>query len=121
MSASFSTAKIQQFLSGLQLTPGYRCSAVLGRDGQPLASHSKEGLKADPFSKLLQEIYLCADDSARKMGIGAFVSSEIETSIGRMQVVECRGTVIGFLVDVQARKEDVAGMVEKFVSFLSVG
>jgi predicted regulator of Ras-like GTPase activity (Roadblock/LC7/MglB family) len=100
---------------------GYKCSAVLTRDGHPHASHTRGMVPKDRFSKFLQDVYGCSEDASRKMDIGTFVSGELDTSLGRVAMAEWKGYVFGILADAPAKKEDLNAAVEKFVSLLSVG
>jgi tetratricopeptide (TPR) repeat protein len=114
-------AKVEAFLVGFEGMNGYKCSAVLTRDGQPYASHSRGMVQKDRFTKFLQDIYQCSEDASRRMDIGTFVSGELDTSIGRMAMAEWKGYIMGILADAPAKKEDLNAAVEKFVSLLSVG
>jgi hypothetical protein len=100
---------------------GYKCSAVLTRDGQQYASHSRGMVSRERFAKFLQDIFGCSEDASRKMDIGTFVSGELDTSLGRVAMAEWKGYVMGILADAPAKKEDLNAAVEKFVSLLSVG
>ncbi len=114
-------SKIEGFLVGFEAMNGYKCSAVLTRDGASVAAHTRGMVSRERFTRLIQEIYQCSEEASRKMDIGTFVSGEIETSIGRVAIAEWKGFIIGILADHPSKKEDMDGAVEKFVAFLSVG
>jgi len=114
-------SKIEAFLVGFEAMNGYKCSAVLTRDGQQYASHTRGMVPKEHFTKFLQEIYQCSEDASRRMDIGTFVSGELDTSVGRMAMAEWKGYIVGILADQPAKKEDLNTAVEKFVSLLSVG
>ncbi|RPH48497.1 MAG: hypothetical protein EHM91_04250 [Planctomycetota bacterium] len=113
--------KVESFLAGFESMNGYKCSAVLTRDGNPHASHTRGMVPKDRFSKFLQDVFVCSEDASRKMDIGTFVSGELDTSLGRVAMAEWKGYVFGILADAPAKKEDLNAAVEKFVSLLSVG
>ena len=114
-------AKLEAFLVGFETMNGYKCSAVLTRDGQQYASHTRGMVPKDRFTRFLQDIYQCSEDASRKMDIGTFVSGELDTSLGRVATAEWKGYIVGILADHPAKKEDLSAAVEKFVSLLSVG
>jgi tetratricopeptide (TPR) repeat protein len=116
-----SAMKIDSFLVGYESMNGYKCSAVLGRDGAVVAAHTRGMVPKERFAQFLQDVYLVSEEGARKMDIGTFVNGELDTPIGRVAMSEWKGYVFGILADQPARKEDVAHAVEKFISFLSVG
>jgi predicted regulator of Ras-like GTPase activity (Roadblock/LC7/MglB family) len=116
-----SALKIDAFLVGYESMNGYKCAAVLGRDGALVAAHTRGMVPKERFAQFLQDVYLVSEDGARKMDIGTFVNGELETPVGRVAMTEWKGYVFGILADQPARKEDLAHAVEKFVSFLSVG
>jgi len=116
-----SPAKIEGFLVGFEAMNGYKCSAVLTRDGACVAAHTRGMLPRERFTRLLQEIYRCSEEASRKMDIGTFVNGEIETSAGRVAIAEWKSFIVGILADHPAKKEDLDGAIEKFTSFLSVG
>ena len=74
----------------------------------------------EEFNRFVEATHQCSDDAAHKMDIGSFVSGELETSIGRVAMMECKNYIIGILADQPAKKEDLDAAVDKFVSFLSV-
>jgi tetratricopeptide (TPR) repeat protein len=119
--AQVDRAKLEAFLVGFESMNGYKCSAVLTRDGQQYASHSRGMVSRERFAKFLQDIFGCSEDASRKMDIGTFVSGELDTSLGRVAMAEWKGYVMGILADAPAKKEDLNAAVEKFVSLLSVG
>lgn len=119
--ATVDRAKLEAFLVGFESMNGYKCSAVLTRDGQQYASHSRGMVSKERFAKFLQDIFGCSEDASRKMDIGTFVSGELDTSLGRVAMAEWKGYVMGILADAPAKKEDLNAAVEKFVSLLSVG
>jgi tetratricopeptide (TPR) repeat protein/predicted regulator of Ras-like GTPase activity (Roadblock/LC7/MglB family) len=114
-------SQLDAFLVGFESMSGYKCSAVLTRDGSVVASHTRGMVAKDRFSRFLQDIYQVSEDASRKMDIGTFVSGELETSIGRVATAEWKGFLMGILADHPAKKEDLDHAVEKFVSFISVG
>jgi len=73
-SVTVDRAKIEAFLVGFESMSGYKCSAVLTRDGQQYASHTRGMVPKERFTKFLQDIYQCSEDASRKMDIGTFVS-----------------------------------------------
>lgn len=113
--------KLEAFLVGFEGMNGYKCSAVLSRDGQVVASHTRGIVPKERFTQFLQDIYQCSEDASRKMDIGTFVSGELDTSVGRVGMAEWKGFIVGILADQPAKREDLNTAVEKFVSFLSVG
>jgi predicted regulator of Ras-like GTPase activity (Roadblock/LC7/MglB family) len=119
--ATVDRAKLEAFLVGFESMNGYKCSAVLTRDGQQYASHTRGMVPKERFTKFLQEIYQCSEDASRRMDIGTFVSGEMDTSVGRVAMAEWKGYIVGILADAPAKKEDLNAAVEKFVSLLSVG
>jgi tetratricopeptide (TPR) repeat protein len=114
-------AQLDGFLVGFESMNGYKCSAVLSRDGACVAAHTRGMVPREKFTTFLQDIYQCSEDASRKMDIGSFVSGELDTSVGRVAMAEWKGFIVGILADQPAKKEDLAAAVEKFVSFLSVG
>lgn len=120
-SVTVDRGKIEAFLVGFESMNGYKCSAVLTRDGQHYASHTRGMVAKERFTKFLQEICQVSEDASRRMDIGTFVSGELDTSVGRMAMAEWKGYIVGILADHPAKKEDLNSAVEKFVSLLSVG
>jgi tetratricopeptide (TPR) repeat protein len=116
-----SPMKIEGFLTGYESVNGYKCSAVLTRDGACVAAHSRGMVPRESFAQFVQDVYLCSEDSSRKMDIGTFVNGEFETSVGRVALAEWKGYILGILADQPAVKKDVDAAVEKFVTFISVG
>ncbi len=116
-----SPMKIDAFLLGYEGMNGYKCAAVLGRDGGFVAGHTRGLVPKERFAQVLQDVYLCSEDGARKMDIGTFVSGELDTPVGRVSISEWKGYVFGVMVEPGTRKEDVQAAVDKFVAFLSVG
>jgi tetratricopeptide (TPR) repeat protein len=113
--------KIDAFLLGFEGMSGYKCSAVLARDGKVVAAHTRGVVPREQFTQFLQEIYQVSEEASRKMDIGTFVSGELDTSVGRLGTAEWKGFIVGILADAPAKREDLNHAVEKFVSFLSVG
>ena len=113
-------AKLKTFLQGFESMNGYKCSAILTRERQFVASHSRGVVPVEEFNRFVEATHQCSDDAAHKMDIGSFVSGELETSIGRVAMAECKNYIIGILADQPAKKEDLDAAVDKFVSFLSV-
>lgn len=118
---SVSPSKVEGFLVGFESMNGYKCSVVLTRDGACVAAHTRGMVPRERFARLVQEIYQCSEEASRKMDIGTFVSGEIESSAGRMVIAEWKNFIVGILAEPPAKKEDLDGAVEKFMSFLSVG
>ena len=116
-----SPMKLDGFLVGYESMNGYKCCAVLGRDGAVVAAHTRGMVPKESFAQFLQDVYLCSEDGSRKMDIGTFVSGELDTPVGRVGMTEWKGYLFGILADQPAKKEDLDAAVEKFVSFLSVG
>lgn len=116
-----SPMKIEGFLVGFESMNGYKCAAVLTRDGAVVASHTRGMVSKERFARFLQDVYLCSEDASRKMDIGTFVSGELDTTIGRVGIAEWKQYIVGILADQPAKKEDLDAAIEKFVSFLSVG
>ncbi len=114
-------AKLDAFLVGFEGMNGYKCSAVLLRDGTCAAAHTRGMVPKEQFTRFLQEAYACSEDASRKMDIGTFVSGELDTSLGRVALAEWKGYLMGILADQPAKKEDLDAAVQKFESFLSVG
>jgi tetratricopeptide (TPR) repeat protein len=114
-------AKLDAFLVGFETMNGYKCSAVLTRDGACVSAHTRGLVPKEQFTRFLQDIYQVSEDASRKMDIGTFVSGELDTSIGRVGMAEWKGFIVGILADQPAKKEDLDHAIEKFVSFLSVG
>jgi tetratricopeptide (TPR) repeat protein len=114
-------SRLDAFLVGFESMNGYKCSAVLSRDGNCVAAHTRGMIPKDHFTRFLQDIYQCSEEASHKMDIGTFVSGEMDTSVGRVGMAEWKGVIVGILADQSARKEDLSAAVEKFVSFLSVG
>ena len=112
---------LEGFLQGFESLSGYKCSTVLARDRSCMAAHSRGMVPVEEFTRFIQATYLCSAEAAHKMDIGGFVSGELELSIGRVAMMEWKQYVIGILADHPAKKEDLDGAVERFVSFLSVG
>jgi thioredoxin-like negative regulator of GroEL len=118
---SVSPMKIDAFLVGYEGMNGYKCSAVLGRDGGFVAGHTRGHVPKERFAQVLQDVYLCSEDGGRKMDIGTFVSGELDTPMGRVEISEWKGYVFGILTELTVKKEEVKKAVDKFVAFLSVG
>jgi tetratricopeptide (TPR) repeat protein len=118
---SVEPAKIEAFLVGFEGMNGYKCSAVLDREGKAVATHTRGLVPRERFAEFLKEVYLSSEDAARKMDIGSFLSGEMDTSVGRVGIAEWKGYLVGILADQPAKREDLNAAVEKFVSFLSVG
>ncbi len=116
-----SPMKIEGFLTGYESVNGYKCSAVLSRDGACVAAHSRGMVPRELFAQFVQDVYLCSEDASRKMDIGTFVNGEFETPAGRVALAEWKGYILGLLADQPAQKKDVDAAVEKFVTFISVG
>jgi tetratricopeptide (TPR) repeat protein len=116
-----SPMKLEGFLTGYESMNGYKCSAVLTRDGACVAAHSRGMVPRESFAQFVQDVYLCSEDSSRKMDIGTFVNGEFETGVGRVALAEWKGYILGILADQPAQKKDVDAAVEKFVTFISVG
>jgi tetratricopeptide (TPR) repeat protein len=114
-------AKLDSFLVGYEGMSGYKCSAIINREGACVAAHTRGMVSKEQFTRFLQEAYLCSEDASRKMDIGTFVSGELDTSLGRVALAEWKGYLIGILADQPAKKEDLDAAVQKFESFLSVG
>ena len=118
---SVSPMKIDAFLVGYEGMNGYKCSVVLGRDGGFVAGHTRGHVPKERFAQVLQDVYLCSEDGGRKMDIGTFVSGELDTPVGRVEMSEWKGYVFGILTEPTVKKEEVQKAVDKFVAFLSVG
>ena len=114
-------ASLEAFLQGFESMNGYKCAAVLTRDRTCVAAHSRGMVPVEEFTRFLQATHQCSEEAAHKMDIGGFVSGELELSIGRVAMMEWKHYIIGILADQPAKKEDLDGAVERFVSFLSVG
>lgn len=119
--ADVSTGQVEKFLNNFESMNGYKCSAVILRDGRCMGSHTRGMVGRERFVRVLQEVYHCCEDASKRMDIGTFVSDEIETSVGRVVMTDWKGHVFGILADVPAKKEDLNQAVEKFIAFLSVG
>jgi tetratricopeptide (TPR) repeat protein len=119
--ATVDRAKLEAFLVGFESMNGYKCSAVLTRDGPAVRVPQPGMVSPERFAKFMQDIFGCSEDASRKMDIGTFVSGELDTSLGRVAMAEWKGYVMGILADAPAKKEDLNAAVEKFVSLLSVG
>lgn len=116
---TISPAKVEMFLKGYETMGGYKCSAVILKDGTLLAAHTRGMVAQDRFVNLVQKIYRSADDASRKMEIGSFVDGEVETSLGRVKLSEWKNVVMGLLADKPAKTEDFNRAIEKFQSFLA--
>src|SRR5258706_11299839 len=59
-------AKLESFLVGFEGMNGYKCSAILTRDGQQLASHTLGKVAKERFTHCLQDFCQCSADATRK-------------------------------------------------------
>lgn len=112
--------KIRDFLPKLRSLKGYVCSAVVGRDGAPIATHG-EG-KTDPavFTRLLVALSRCAEDSAKRMDIGGVTQVEIDAPGGHVVLIACRDSILAVRMDPSAKNEDLRAAGEMFIAFMSV-
>lgn len=115
-----SPTKIEQFLQGYESINGYKCSAVLALDGSFVAGHTRGDVPRDRFVRVAQAMLANALDSSKKMDTGAFVSSEVETPIGRIVMAVWKNLVLAILADAPAKKEDLDEAKERFVGFAVV-
>lgn len=111
--------KMEAFLRGYESMPGYKCSAVIMKDGTLMAGHTRGMVALDKFVNLLQNIFRSADSASRKMDIGSFIDGDLETSLGTVKLTDWKGFVLGILADRPAKQEDFARSMEKFQSFMS--
>jgi tetratricopeptide (TPR) repeat protein len=114
-----SPGKVENYLRGYDAMPGYKCSAVVTKTGDMIASHSRGLVPSDKFVFLLQSVFRCAEESSKRMDIGAFVNGDIDCSLGRVVVAEFKGLVLGILADRPAKQEDFRHAIDKFQSFVS--
>ncbi|MBI2933799.1 MAG: tetratricopeptide repeat protein [Planctomycetes bacterium] len=114
-----SPSKMEAFLRGYDMIHGYKCSAVVAKGGELLASHSRGLVPSEKFVYLLQRIYQCAEDSSKRMDIGTFINGEIECSLGKVVVSEWKNLVLGILADRPAKREDFRRAIDKFQAFAS--
>jgi len=112
-------AKMEAFLRGYESMPGYKCSAVILKDGTLLAGHSRGVVALDKFVNLIQSIFGSADSASRKMDIGSFLDGDLETSLGNVKLTDWKGFVLGILADRPAKQEDFSRSIEKFQSFMA--
>lgn len=117
--AQISPSKMENFLRGYDSIHGYKCSAVIQKNGELLASHSRGLVPSDKFVFLLQSIYRCAEESSKRMDIGAFVNGDIDCSLGKVVVSEWKNLVLGILADRPAKEDDFRRAIDKFQSFVS--
>jgi len=116
---SVSPSKVENFLRGYDAMHGYKCSAVITKSGELIASHSRGLVPSDKFVYLLQSVYRTAEESSKRMDIGAFVNGDIDCSLGKVVVAEWKGLVLGILADRPAKLEDFRHAIDKFQSFTS--
>ena len=111
--------KMEGFLRGYESMPGYKCCAVIQKDGALLAGHSRGMVALDKFVNLLQSIFRSAEMASHKMDIGSFVDGDLETSLGNVKIADWKGLVLGILADRPAKQEDFSRSIEKFQSFMA--
>ena len=111
--------KLEAFLRGYESMPGYKCCAVIAKDGKLVAGHTRGMVPQDKFYNLLQSIFRSAENASHKMDIGSFVDGDLETSLGNVRIADWKGLVIGILADRPAKQEDFSRSVEKFQSFMA--
>jgi len=112
-------SKMENFLRGYDSMHGYKCSAVITKNGELLAAHSRGLVPSDKFVYLLQSVYRCSEESSKRMDIGAFVVGEIDCTLGKVTVSEWKNLVLGVLADRPAKEEDFQHAIDKFQSFVS--
>ncbi|MBI4566112.1 MAG: tetratricopeptide repeat protein [Planctomycetes bacterium] len=116
---TISPAKVEQLLRGYEAMPGYKCAAALLKDGVLFAGHTRGLVPLDKFVALTQCVYRSADAASHKMDIGSFVDGELETSLGKVKLLEWKQLVLGILADRPAKQEDFDRALEKFQSFIA--
>lgn len=107
---------LEAYLGRMEKIDGFKAAAIVAADGQVLLVKSVKPELSAAFGQLVHAIYLACEESSHRMDIGSFVSGEIDTPRGTIEVAEGGHLVLGILAGEPAKTAQLRKATEEFAA-----
>lgn len=114
-SSSIDPKRLQDLLHGFGGMEGFQTAVIVDARGRLTAGHRAGNMAEDALGKVVTAISATAQESSKRMDIGAIQRVEVETPTGTLNVVAVRNMILGLGSAPSAKRDMVNAALESFL------
>ncbi len=111
--------RMQDLLRGFNNVEGFQTAVIIDARGRMVAGHSVGKIPEEALAKCVAVISQCAQESSKRMDIGAFQRGEFETPAGTVNVIGIRNMTLGVGSAPHAKRDEVLASIDTFLDSVS--